>query len=120
MAKKEIILIDNYLDESVLMLLAKRKTKVTASIYTKAITPEIQNDLAKHNAQYPAIAIEEKPNIHDRFLLIDNDVYHIGASFKDLGKKLFAFNKMEMLTSREQLQMYLQIAEARKTFTAKP
>jgi hypothetical protein len=95
-AKKEIILIDNYLDESALMLLAKRKAKVKATIYTKAITPEIQTDLAKHNAQYPAINIEEKPDIHDRFLLLDNDVYHIGASFKDLGKKLFAFSKMEM------------------------
>ncbi|MDR1847438.1 MAG: virulence RhuM family protein [Bacteroidales bacterium] len=95
-AKKGIILIDNYLDESVLMLLAKRKVKVKAIIYTKAITPEIQTDLAKHNAQYPEIFIEEKPDIHDRFLLIDGDVYHIGASFKDLGKKLFAFSKMEM------------------------
>jgi hypothetical protein len=95
-AKKEIILIDNWLDESVLMLLAKREAKVKASIYTKAITTEIQTDLTKHNAQYPKILIEEKPNIHDRFLVIDNDLYHIGASFKDLGKKLFAFSKMEM------------------------
>jgi hypothetical protein len=98
-AQKEIILIDNYLDESVLMLLAKRNAKVKATIYTKAITPEIQTDLAKHNAQYPEIFIEEKPDIHDRFLLIDSDVYHIGASFKDLGKKLFAFSKMEMKSS---------------------
>ncbi|MDR0619497.1 MAG: virulence RhuM family protein, partial [Bacteroidales bacterium] len=77
-AKREIILIDNYLDESVLMLLSKRAAKVKATIYTKAITPAIKTDLSKHNAQYPKIFIEEKPNIHDRFILIDNDVYHIG------------------------------------------
>ena len=110
-AKREIILIDNYLDESVLMLLSKRAAKVKATIYTKAITPAIETDLAKHNAQYPKIFVEEKPNIHDRFILIDNDVYHIGASFKDLGKKLFAFSKMEAITSREQLQAYLRMSE---------
>ncbi|MDR1814095.1 MAG: virulence RhuM family protein [Tannerella sp.] len=98
-AKKRIVLIDNYLDDSVLILLAKRKAKVTATIYTKAITPDIQIDLTRHNAQYPEIFIEAKPNIHDRFLVIDNAVYHIGASFKDLGKKLFAFSKMEMTAS---------------------
>jgi hypothetical protein len=81
---------------SVLILLAKRKANVIAAIYTKAITPDIQTDLAKHNAQYPEIFIEVKPNIHDRFLLIDNTLYHIGASFKDLGKRLFAFSRMEM------------------------
>jgi hypothetical protein len=95
-AKKEIYLIDNYLDESVLMLLAKREANVKATIYTKSITPSIQTDLLRHNAQYPQIFIEAKPNIHDRFLLIDDDLYHIGASFKDLGKRLFAFSKMEM------------------------
>jgi hypothetical protein len=110
-AKREIILIDNYLDESVLMLLSKRATRVKATIYTKAITPAIETDLAKHNAQYSKIFVEEKPNIHDRFILIDNDVYHIGASFKDLGKKLFAFSKMEAITSRKQLQAYLRMSE---------
>ncbi|MDR0798916.1 MAG: DNA-binding protein, partial [Dysgonamonadaceae bacterium] len=59
-------------------------------------SPQLQLDLIRHNAQYPPITIEEKPNIHDRFLLIDNEIYHIGASLKDLGKKLFAFSKMEM------------------------
>jgi hypothetical protein len=98
-AKKRIVLIDNYLDESVLMMLAKRGTKVKATVYTKTITPSIQSDLTKHNAQYPAISIEAKPNIHDRFLLIDSTVYHIGASFKDLGKRLFAFSRMEMTAS---------------------
>jgi hypothetical protein len=95
-AKVKIILIDNWLDESVLLLLAKRGEGVKATIYTKDVTPEIQQDLVKHNAQYPEIFIEKKANIHDRFLLVDNDLYHIGASFKDLGKKLFAFSKMEM------------------------
>lgn len=86
------------------MLLSKRSKNVKAIIYTKAITPEIQNDLAKHIAQYPEIFIEEKANIHDRFLLIDNEMYHIGASFKDLGKKLFAFSKMEMKANELKLQ----------------
>jgi hypothetical protein len=95
MAKKEIILIDNYLNENVLALLSKRNEGVKATIFT-ADAAKIQPDLIIHNAQYPEIFIEEKPNIHDRFLLIDNDIYHIGASFKDLGKKLFAFNKMEI------------------------
>jgi hypothetical protein len=98
-AKKEIILIDNYLDTSILILLSKRKTGVKASIYTKAISDTLQLDLIRHNAQYPEIFIEEKPNIHDRFIAIDNDLYHIGASLKDLGKKLFAFSKMEMIAN---------------------
>jgi hypothetical protein len=95
-AKKEIVLIDNYLDTSILTLLSKRKKGVKATIYTKGISNILQLDLDRHNAQYPGIIIEEKQNIHDRFLLIDNDLYHIGASLKDLGKKLFAFSKMEM------------------------
>jgi len=95
-AKKEIIVIDNYLDVSVLTLLSKRKENVKATIYTKEISDTLQLDLQRHNAQYTEIFIEKKPNIHDRFLLIDNDLYHIGASLKDLGKKLFAFSKMEM------------------------
>jgi len=95
-AKKEIVLIDNYLDTSVLTLLSKREKGVKVTIYTKEISNTLQLDLDRHNAQYPEISIEEKQNIHDRFLLIDNDLYHIGASLKDLGKKLFAFSKMEM------------------------
>jgi hypothetical protein len=95
-AKKEIFLIDNYLNASVLTLLSKRKDSVKATIFTKEISAQLQLDLDRHNAQYPEIFIEEKPNIHDRFLLLDNDLYHIGASLKDLGKKLFAFSKMEM------------------------
>ncbi|GHT57990.1 DNA-binding protein [Bacteroidia bacterium] len=98
MAKKEIIVIDNYIDVSILALLTKRKKNVKATIFTANLN-KIQPDLDKHNAQYAEIFIEEKPNIHDRFLVIDNDLYHIGASLKDLGKKLFAFSKMEMKAS---------------------
>jgi hypothetical protein len=95
-AKKRIIVIDNYVDASVLTLLLKRRQDVTAILYTKGISDTLKLDLQRHNAQYPEIFIEEKPDIHDRFLLIDSDLYHIGASLKDLGKKLFAFSKMEM------------------------
>jgi len=93
-AKKSIILIDNYIDETVLLLLSKRKPKVSAEIYTKQISPQIQLDLTRHNAQYEPVNIKESNAFHDRFLIIDNTVYHIGASLKDLGKKLFAFSKM--------------------------
>jgi len=99
LAKKEIIVMDNYVDVSVLTLLLKRKDNVKATIYTKKVSDTLQLDLQRHNTQYPEIFIEEKPNIHDRFLLIDNDLYHIGASLKDLGRKLFAFSKMEMKAS---------------------
>jgi hypothetical protein len=95
-AKNSIILIDNYIDESVLMLLSKRTTGVDASIYTAQISQQFRLDLQKHNAQYQPINIHILTRAHDRFLFIDNDVYHIGASLKDLGKKWFAFSKMEL------------------------
>ncbi len=95
-AKKEIVVIDNYIDTSVLTLLSKRKNNVEATIYTKEISAALQLDLQKHNAQYPNITVKERQDIHDRFLIVDSDLYHIGASLKDLGKKLFAFSKMEM------------------------
>jgi len=95
-AKGTIILIDNYIDESVLVLLSKRQSKVSAHIYTKRITAQLQLDLKKHNSQYDPITISTSGSFHDRFLIIDNTVYHIGASIKDLGKKLFAFSKMEI------------------------
>ncbi|MDR0982835.1 MAG: virulence RhuM family protein [Culturomica sp.] len=98
-AQKEITIIDNYIDASILTLLTKRKTGVSATIYTKEIPAALQLDLQKHNAQYPKIDVETKPNIHDRFIAIDNDLFHIGASLKDLGKKLFAFSKMGMEAS---------------------
>jgi hypothetical protein len=95
-AKKEIILIDNYIDESVLLLLSKRRAKVNAQIYTKRISAQLQLDQKKHNSQYEQIHIKISDAFHDRFLIIDHTVYHIGASLKDLGKKLFAFSKMEI------------------------
>jgi len=95
-AKKSIILIDNYVDDSVLTLLTKRKEKVKAIIYTRKITKQFQLDLNKHNAQYPPIEVKEFKSAHDRFLIIDDrDVYHFGASLKDLGKKWFAFSKFD-------------------------
>jgi hypothetical protein len=95
-AKTSIVLIDNYVDESVLMLLSKRNKNVIATIYTAQISDSFKLDLKKHNAQYPAIEIKIFSKSHDRFLIIDDVVYHIGASLKDLGKKLFAFSQMEM------------------------
>ena len=95
-AMKSIYLIDNYIDESILLILSKRQTNVTAQIYTRQISPKLQLDLIKHNAQYDPINISTTDNFHDRFLIIDDTVYHIGASLKDLGKKLFAFSKMEI------------------------
>jgi len=98
-AKKSIFLIDNYIDETVLLLLSKRLPKVCTIIYTKQISPQLQLDLTKHNTQYEPINIYQSDNFHDRFLIIDDVVYHIGASLKDLGKKLFAFSKMEVRAS---------------------
>ncbi|MDR0981671.1 MAG: virulence RhuM family protein [Culturomica sp.] len=93
-AQKSIVLIDNYIDESVLILLAKRDKNVEATIYTKEISKVLQLDIEKHNAQYSPITVTVFTKSHDRFLIIDNTVYHIGASLKDLGKKWFAFSKM--------------------------
>ena len=98
-ATTRIILIDNYIDDSVLTMLAKRADKVTATIYTKKPSAQLQLDIQKHNAQYPSISIIVFDRSHDRFLCIDETVYHLGASIKDLGKKWFAFNRMEMTTS---------------------
>lgn len=96
LAKTRIVLIDNYLDESVLLLLSKRNQGVSVIIYTKGVSQVLQQDLDRHNLQYEPIEIQMQTAIHDRFLIIDNAVYHIGASLKDLGKKLFAFSKMEL------------------------
>ena len=95
-AKLRIVLIDNYIDESVLLVLAKRNEHVTANIVTKQITETLALDIERHNRQYPPITIRENSRYHDRFLIIDDAVYHIGASLKDLGKKLFAFSKLEL------------------------
>lgn len=95
-AHENIILIDNYVDESVLTLLDKRQKNITATIYTGQISRQLQLDIQRHNAQYPSIDVHTCNNVHDRFLILDDVVYHIGASLKDLGKKLFAFSKMEI------------------------
>jgi hypothetical protein len=95
-AQRRIVVLDNYVDETVLLLLSKRGTDVSARIYTKRLSRQLQLDLTRHNAQYEPITIQTSSKFHDRFLIIDNTVYHIGASLKDLGKKLFAFSKMEM------------------------
>jgi len=95
-ARKSIILIDNYVDESVLLLLSKRNENVSARILTANFTETLKQDLAKHNTQYPSITVEKFTKSHDRFLIIDNkETYLIGASLKDLGKKWFGFSKME-------------------------
>ena len=96
-AKKSIVLIDNYVDESVLMMLAKRKKDVSCKVFTQNITAQLKLDLQKHNSQYAPIEVAQFKRSHDRFIIIDNEkVYHIGASLKDLGKKWFAFSKMEI------------------------
>lgn len=94
-AKQRIILIDNYVDESVLTLLDKREDTVSAVIYTQQISRQLRLDVDRHNSQYPPIEISVFRRSHDRFLCIDDTVYHVGASIKDLGKKWFAFSKME-------------------------
>ena len=95
-ARKRIILIDNYIDDSVLMMLAKREEGVTADIVTRRVTEALTLDLERHNRQYPPVDVRECDRYHDRFLIIDDTVYHLGASLKDLGKKLFAFSRMEV------------------------
>ena len=97
-AKSRIILFDNYVDDTVLTLLDKRADGVSAQIYTRNITQQLAHYLQRHNAQYHPIAIDAFQNAHDRFLCIDDTVYHLGASLKDLGKKWFAFSRMELAT----------------------
>ncbi len=100
LAQKSIDLIDNYVDDSVFVLLQKRKKGVKVCIYTQNISKQLKQDVEKHNSQYPSVKIKSFKDAHDRFLIIDNaQVYHIGASIKDLGKKWFAFTKIEGFTS---------------------
>ena len=94
-------MIDNYIDDSVLRQLDKRREGVAATIYTHSISKALQQDAARHDSQYAPIALRVYKKAHDRFLIIDNMVYHIGASFKDLGKRLFAFSKMEAMSADE-------------------
>lgn len=106
-AQTDIILIDNYVDETVLTLLAKRKKNITATIYTKQISKQLQLDIEKHNSQYSPIALKTFAHSHDRFLIIDQkELYHLGASLKDLGKKWFAFSKMDSLAADVLAKLY--------------
>ena len=100
-AKQSIVLIDNYVDDTVLTLLDKRSEGVSATIYTQRISSQFQLDVDRNNSQYPLIEIKRFNKAHDRFLLIDNEVYHIGASIKDLGKKWFGFTLMRDITATE-------------------
>ncbi len=100
-AKRSIVLIDNYVDDTVLTLLDKREKGVTATIYTQRVGNQFRLDVDRHNAQYPLVEIKQFNKAHDRFLLIDDGVYHIGASIKDLGKKWFGFTFMRDITATE-------------------
>ena len=102
-ATTRIVVIDNYIDDSVLVQLSKRQPGVTVDIYDGQISKQLKLDVEKHNEQYPGVTLHKYTKAHDRFLIIDEDVYHIGASLKDLGKKLFAFSRMEVLTGSELL-----------------
>ena len=95
-ARKRIILVDNYVDDSVLKMFTKRGEGVGATIVTKRITDVLKVDIERHNQQYPPIDVHTSDRFHDRFFILDGTVYHLGASLKDLGKKLFAFSRMEV------------------------
>ncbi len=100
-AQSRIVIIDSYVDDSVLVQLSKRKPGVTVDIYDGRISSQLRQDVERHNAQYPGVTLHDYNKAHDRFLIIDEYVYHIGHSLKDLGKKLFAFSKMEVMTGSE-------------------
>ena len=100
-AQKRIVVIDNYVDASVLTLLTKRKQDVSATVYTYKISEQFSLDLEKHNAQYPTVEVFVSKKSHDRFLIIDDKVYHVGASIKDLGKKLCAVTLLNSITPEE-------------------
>ena len=102
-AQHRIVVIDNYIDDTVLLQLAKRKVGVSVDIYDGQISRQLHQDVAAHNAQYPGVTLHHYQKAHDRFMIIDEEVYHIGASLKDLGKKLFAFSKMDVMTGSELL-----------------
>ncbi|OKY85341.1 MAG: DNA-binding protein [Bacteroidales bacterium 52_46] len=102
-ANNRIVIIDSYVDDSVLVQLSKRKQGVTVDIYDGRISQQLRQDVTRHNAQYPGVTLHDYNKAHDRFIIIDEDVYHIGHSLKDLGKKLFAFSKMDVMTGTELL-----------------
>ncbi|MBR3980385.1 MAG: virulence RhuM family protein [Bacteroidales bacterium] len=100
-AKRRIVLIDNYIDESTLLMLEKRNKNVTATIYTHSIGEQLQLDIDRHNAQYQPVIVLRYKKSHDRFLILDDDVYHVGASLKDLGKQWFAIMKMNEIQAED-------------------
>ena len=100
-ANKRIVVIDSYVDDSVLVQLSKRSPGVKVDIYDGKISQQLRQDVARHNAQYPGVTLHSYKKAHDRFLIIDEEVYHIGHSLKDLGKKLFAFSKMDVMTGSQ-------------------
>ena len=100
-ANKRIVVIDSYVDDSVLVQLSKRRPGVKVDIYDGKISQQLRQDVARHNAQYPGVTLHSYKKAHDRFLIIDEEVYHIGHSLKDLGKKLFAFSKMDVMTGSQ-------------------
>ena len=100
-ANKRIVVIDSYVDDSVLVQLSKRRLGVKVDIYDGKISQQLRQDVARHNAQYPGVTLHSYKKAHDRFLIIDEEVYHIGHSLKDLGKKLFAFSKMDVMTGSQ-------------------
>lgn len=100
-AKHRIVVIDNYIDDTVLVQLSKRASDVKADLYGCRFSSGLRQDVDRHNAQYPGVTLHEYKKAHDRFIIIDEEVFHIGASLKDLGKKLFAFSKMEVMTGSE-------------------
>ncbi len=102
-AKNRIVVIDSYVDDSVLVQLSKRNPGVTVDIYDGKISKQLRQDVERHNQQYPGLTLHAYNKAHDRFLIIDEEVYHIGASLKDLGKKLFAFSKMDVMKGPELL-----------------
>ena len=102
-AKRRIVVIDSYVDDSVLVQLSKRHPGVTVDIYDGRISQQLRQDVARHNAQYPGVTLHDYKKAHDRFLIVDETVYHIGASLKDLGKKLFSFSEMTAMTGTELL-----------------
>lgn len=102
-AKKRIVVIDSYIDDSVLVQLSKRNSGVTVDIYDGRISDQLRQDVERHNRQYPGVTLHAYSKAHDRFLIVDEEVYHIGHSLKDLGKKLFAFSKMDVMTGSELL-----------------
>ena len=102
-AARRIVLIDNYIDDTVLTMLSKRSDRVDAVIYTGKVSKQLLLDIDKHNAQYPPITVKTFSKAHDRFLIIDDTVYLIGASIKDLGKKWFGFTLLENTDAEEML-----------------